>query len=73
MSEPAVERWKEDEVAFKKHFDLSYEDFCTLYTLLTPEQQAKYDRTQATNEEAAILWAIHEGKTHGHIKELGTG
>jgi hypothetical protein len=68
-----VEHWKKDEEAFKRHFDIDYLDFCQLIQLLSPAQQSKYEKIRATHEEAAILWAIHEGKSHGILREKQEG
>lgn len=61
--------WKKDEEAFEAHFDISYDDFAHLILSLPPALAEKYERTRKTNEEAAILWAIHEGRNHGLIEE----
>lgn len=61
--------WKKDEAAFLKHFDLPYADFANLILCLTEKQREKYDKICAVNEEAAVLWAIHEGKSHGILEE----
>lgn len=66
----ALEEWARDEAKFKKHFDLPYSDFCDLIEALTPSQHEKYNKILAVHTEAAILWAIHEGKSHGLLKEV---
>lgn len=67
--------WKADETGsiFKEHFDIGYEDFMKLICLFEeshPEKFAKFEKIRNTHEEAAILWAIHEGKSHGLLHEL---
>jgi len=66
-----VEPWLDDEDKFEKHFGIAYEDFTTLVTVLSPEQAEKYEKTRRVNVEAAILWAIHEGRSHGLLQEDG--
>jgi hypothetical protein len=61
--------WEEDEKAFGKHFGIAYDNFTQLILLLTPDQHKKYERTLKVNKEAAILWALHEGKSHGLLGE----
>lgn len=65
-----TEPWLEDEDAFFAHFDIPHSDFCELIRLLSKEQQRKYERTRKVNVEAAILWAIHEGKNHGLLVDV---
>jgi len=71
MIEPmpdSQERWRDDKDAFEGHFKIPYEDFMSLVEALTPEQATKYEKIRAAHEEAAILWAIHEGKSHGLLE-----
>jgi hypothetical protein len=62
-----AEPWQRDEASFERHFGVSYADFCRLGQAM-PEKMEKYERTRATNEEAAILWLVHEGVRHGHLQ-----
>jgi hypothetical protein len=64
-SEEKLESWVTDPRAFKAHFRIPYEDFCELIEALSPAQEGKYEKIRTVNTEAAILWAIHEGKSHG--------
>jgi len=64
-----LEPWKANEEGFLRHFRISYADFCELVKALSPQQQEKYEKIRAVHEEAAILWAIHEGKSHGILEE----
>jgi len=66
-----VEAWENDKNAFRKHFDIGYDDFCQLIEALSPSQVEKYEKIRRTHQEAAILWAIHEGKSHGILRETG--
>lgn len=52
----------ENPAAFKAHFDLPYEDFCQLIEAFKGERAQIYEETLKVNQEAAILWAISEGK-----------
>jgi hypothetical protein len=63
--EPA---WKKDEESFATHFGIPFPDFGELVLALHPAQQKKYEATRQVNEEAAILWAIHEGQSHGLLE-----
>lgn len=65
--------WKKDEAAFLRHFGIPYADFGELILALSPDQQDKYEKTRRANEEAAILWAVHEGKSHGLLESADTG
>jgi hypothetical protein len=66
--EPA---WKKDEASFATHFGISFPDFGELVLALHTAQQKKYEATRQVNEEAAILWAIHEGQSHGLLEVKG--
>lgn len=63
-----VADWKEDEDAFESHFGLAYEDFTDIVSSGPPELITKYEATRKVNEEAAILWLIHEAKNHGLLE-----
>jgi hypothetical protein len=65
QEEVKLESWAADPKAFKTHFHIPYPDFCELIEALTPTQEGKYEKIRVVNTEAAILWAIHEGKSHG--------
>ncbi len=65
-----VEPWKKDEEGFRAHFDIPYGDFCTLIEAFDEDRSIKYEKIRGVHEEAAILWAIHEGKRHGLLKEV---
>lgn len=69
MERLAVEPWLDDEDKFGRHFGIAYEDFMTLVTVLSAEQVEKYEKIRRVNIEAAILWAIHEGRSHGLLQE----
>jgi hypothetical protein len=65
-------RWKESDVEFKKHFDLSYDDFCMMATVMSekfPDKMSRYEKIREMEEEAAILWLIKHGKSYGILKE----
>jgi hypothetical protein len=66
-----VPAWLKDESAFQKHFKIPYSDFGDLLLALPEDLQAKYEKTRRANAEAAILWAIHEGQSHG-LLEIGS-
>lgn len=63
-----IPEWKKDEEAFLRHFKISYSDFGDLLLALPDDLKEKYEKTRRANEEAAILWAIHEGKSHGLLE-----
>jgi len=65
-----LEKWKKDEDGFFDHFQILYDDFVKLVNALNENQQEKYEKIRQVHEEAAILWAIHEGKSHGLLKEI---
>ena len=65
--EEKPEPWKENEASFKEYFDISYSDFCKLADAL-PGKMTKYEKIRSADEEAAILWLIHEGKNKGLLK-----
>lgn len=70
VEEPTeIPRWKEDEDSFQRHFGISYSDFGDLLLTLSDEQQSKYEKIRRVHEEAAILWAVHEGKSHGLLED----
>lgn len=61
--------WKANEEAFQDHFGIEYDEFTELILALPPSLAATYERTNKVNEEAAILWAIEQGKQRGLIKD----
>lgn len=63
-----IPEWKKDEESFLRHFKISYSDFGDLLLALPDDLKEKYEKTRRANEEAAILWAIHEGKSHGLLE-----
>ncbi len=65
-------KWKEDANEFFKHFDITYDDFCMMATVMSekfPDKVARYEKIRQLDEEAAILWLIKHGKSYGIIKE----
>lgn len=65
-------RWKESEAEFLKHFDLPYDDFCMMATVMGekfPDKMPKYEKIRELDEEAAILWLIKHGRSYGILKE----
>lgn len=61
--------WAEDERAFERHFDLSYEDFCKLAQSMPDDKLRRYGDILNIDQEAAILWLIKHGKSYGILKE----
>lgn len=61
--------WAEDEGAFARHFDVSYEDFCKVAQSVPGAKLDHYGDILKIDEEAAILWLIKQGKSHGILKE----
>jgi len=59
--------WLHDPKKFKAHFDLSAADFKTLVDILPPHLQERYEETGSANPEAAVLWAIHQGRKLGLV------
>jgi hypothetical protein len=60
----------ENEEMFRKHFDLPHADFMTLLDAFDEDRMEKYESISAVDEEAAILWAIHEGKQVGIVQTV---
>lgn len=70
-----LEPWKDDDsgAEFLRHFGIPYDEFMMLLSVFeesNPDKLHKYEKIRAANEEAAILWAVHEGRSHGILTEM---
>lgn len=62
-------KWAEDERAFERYFNISYEDFCKLAQAMPEDKLSRYEDILKIDQEAAILWLIKHGKSYGILKE----
>lgn len=59
--------WLRDPKKFEACFDISAKDFRVLIDVLPEHLREQYEETGATNPEAAVLWAIHQGRKLGLV------
>ena len=65
----AAPLWQGNEEEFERHFDVAYSTFMEMLASMPEPYQKKYERTREVNLEAAVLWAIHEGVSHGLLRD----